>query len=100
MNNAYAAYSFDYFLDSMDALGLNQIDLWGGYSTSIPSMQIRSIWRPSGAEYGTGECESLRIRQNCLHIHLISLRRIDGCGKTAWLTRDAILKSVQSWSAR
>ena len=30
MNNAYAAYSFDYFLDSMDALGLNQIDLWGG----------------------------------------------------------------------
>ena len=41
MNNAYAAYSFDYFLDSMDALGLNQIDLWGGYSTSIPSMQIR-----------------------------------------------------------
>lgn len=30
MNNAYAAYSFDSFLNSMDALGLNQIDLWGG----------------------------------------------------------------------
>ena len=30
MNNAYAAYSFDYYLDSLAELGLNQIDLWGG----------------------------------------------------------------------
>ena len=30
MNNAYVAWSFDYFLDSMERLGLNHIDLWGG----------------------------------------------------------------------
>lgn len=30
MNNAYAAYSFDYYLDSLAELGPNQIDLWGG----------------------------------------------------------------------
>lgn len=30
MNNAYAAYSFPYFLDSLDRLGLRKIDLWGG----------------------------------------------------------------------
>lgn len=30
MNNAYAKYSFDYFLDSLKRLGINKIDLWGG----------------------------------------------------------------------
>ena len=30
MNNAYRRYSFSYFLDSMERLGLYQIDLWGG----------------------------------------------------------------------
>ena len=36
MNNAYRAYSFSYFLDSMQHLGLNQIDLWGGYQHFDP----------------------------------------------------------------
>ena len=30
MNNAYRRYPFSYFLDSMERLGLYQIDLWGG----------------------------------------------------------------------
>jgi protein FrlC len=30
MNNAYARYSFAYFLNSMSELGLRNIDLWGG----------------------------------------------------------------------
>lgn len=30
MNNAYRMYSFSYFLDSMEALGLTWVDLWGG----------------------------------------------------------------------
>ena len=30
MNNAYASYSFPYFLESMSRLGLYKIDLWGG----------------------------------------------------------------------
>lgn len=30
MNNAYRMYSFSYFLDSMEALGLMWVDLWGG----------------------------------------------------------------------
>lgn len=30
MNNAYSKYSFEYFLSSMERLGLNKIDLWGG----------------------------------------------------------------------
>lgn len=30
MNNAYAAYSFEYFLGSLERLGLSKIDLWGG----------------------------------------------------------------------
>ena len=36
MNNAYRAYSFSYFLDSMQRLGLDQIDLWGGYQHFDP----------------------------------------------------------------
>lgn len=32
MNNAYQNYSFSFFLDSMDKLELNKIDLWGGVS--------------------------------------------------------------------
>lgn len=30
MNNAYAAYSFEYFLGSLKRLGLTGVDLWGG----------------------------------------------------------------------
>ena len=30
MNNAYASYTFQFFLDSMEALGLTKVDLWGG----------------------------------------------------------------------
>lgn len=30
MNNAYRFYSFSYFLDSMEKLGLGLVDLWGG----------------------------------------------------------------------
>ena len=30
MNNAYSCYTFQYFLDSAEALGLTRIDLWGG----------------------------------------------------------------------
>lgn len=30
MNNAYASYTFDYFLDSLNRLGIEKIDLWGG----------------------------------------------------------------------
>ena len=34
MNNAYRAYSFSYFLDSMQRLGLDQIDLWAAAPVS------------------------------------------------------------------
>lgn len=41
MNNAYASYSFDFFLDSMEKLGLNKIDLWGGVQHYNPCASAR-----------------------------------------------------------
>lgn len=47
MNNAYAAYSFEYFLDSMERLGLTKIDLWGGAqhvnAHAIRSQAVRAL---------------------------------------------------------
>lgn len=44
MNNAFAKYSFEYFLDSMESLGLDMIDLWGGVQHFNPySVTERSV---------------------------------------------------------
>ena len=55
MNNAYRAYSFSYFLDSMQRLGLDQIDLWGGYQHFDPFS--------AGPSYLRAFREELSVRQ-------------------------------------
>ena len=45
MNNAYRAYSFSYFLDSMQRMGFHQIDLWGGYQHFDPFSASSSYLR-------------------------------------------------------
>lgn len=44
MNNAYAAYSFDYFLNSLQRVGICMVDLWGGIQHLNPkSDPVRTI---------------------------------------------------------
>lgn len=56
MNNAYRAYSFAYFLDSMDRLGLRRIDLWGGVQHFDP------FWAADDASYLSGFRSMIRDR--------------------------------------
>ncbi len=49
MNNAYRRYPFSYFLDSMEQLGFNQIDLWGGsphfYAPEMTEKKVQALRR-------------------------------------------------------
>lgn len=42
MNNAYSRYSFPYFLQSMEKLGLKLVDLWGGIQHFNPFLADRA----------------------------------------------------------
>ena len=52
MNNAYASYTFQFFLDSMEALGLTKVDLWGGVQHFDPYCADAGVHQEHSAEIG------------------------------------------------
>ena len=66
MNNAYRAYSFSYFLDSMQRLGLDQIDLWGGYQHFDPFSAGPSYLRAFREELSARQMKLICYRPGAL----------------------------------